>query len=100
MGIYAKDFTEASVTMCGAQYMVLKEDNLDVSKHDKELGETKQITHKILGFGETVYVLLDETDDSMSFGVFADEDVSLLVNVSADVYFKATAIVLSAGKKV
>ncbi|PGT90072.1 hypothetical protein [Bacillus thuringiensis] len=100
MGIYAEGFTEAVVELCGVQYTVAKEDSLDVSKHDKKLGETKQITHTITGFNETVYVILDETDDSISFGVFTDKDVPLMVNVSTEVYVKATAIVVSAGKKV
>lgn len=85
--------------MCEVQYTVAKEDSLEIPKQDKELGETKQITHTITGFNETVYVVLDKTDDSISFGVFADKDVPLMVNVSAEVYVKAAAIVIAAGKR-
>ncbi|EEM68513.1 MULTISPECIES: hypothetical protein [Bacillus cereus group] len=96
MGIFDKDFTSAIVILENKKYKVSKIDVIDVSDQENKPDKTLQITHKIEGFEVPIYLLIDNEEESFTFGMSVGDGISLFVPVTdEEVFNKAVEIVNS-----
>lgn len=96
MSIYAEGFTDAVVVLEGEKYKVSKIDVIDVSDQENKPDKTLLITHKIEGFEVPIYLLIDDEEESFTFGMSVGDGISLFVPVTDEVVFeKAVQLVAS-----
>ncbi|KAB2400712.1 MULTISPECIES: hypothetical protein [Bacillus cereus group] len=88
MSMYAEDFTNTVVISEGRKYKISKIETIDLSEQKEKPEGTIQVTHVIEGFDVPIYFIIDNEDDSFTFGMYVGQGVPLLVTVTDEEVFK------------